>query len=78
MKTLKYLYLGLVGLFILTFVACESDSDTKGNGKAPVVSYVRMCDTAKADSLLSGAYLGTRIAIIGENLAGVDKIMGAQ
>jgi len=74
MKTIKYLYIVIVGILITLFASCKSDLGTKGNGKVPVVTYVRPCDSAKSDSLLDGAYLGNRIAIIGENMAGVNKI----
>lgn len=62
-------------LLVGAFTACEETSTfNQGNGKPAEVTYVRMCDPALSDSLLSGAYLGTRIAIIGENLAGVQEI----
>ena len=36
--------------------------------------YIRPCDAAVSDSLLTSAYLGDRIAIIGEHLGGVNAI----
>lgn len=53
--------------------ACE-DNDTISGGGTPVVRYVRPCDVDASDSLLSSAYLGAKIAIIGESLGNVNKI----
>ncbi|HIX26573.1 MAG TPA: hypothetical protein H9859_02895 [Candidatus Barnesiella excrementigallinarum] len=73
----KYCYHIL--LSVLAFAALASCSEDDGlsgskNGGAPVVKYIRPCDAAASDSLLVRAYLGSRIAIIGENLGGVNKI----
>ncbi|MDR0575576.1 MAG: glycan-binding surface protein [Tannerella sp.] len=60
-------------LAISILFACEDKDDGDTGGK-PVVRYVRPCDAAVSDSLLTSAYLGNEIAIIGENLAGVNAI----
>jgi hypothetical protein len=60
---------------LVAFNSCSDDDDNGGSGNGtPVVRYVRPCDAEVADSLLTGAYLGNQIAIIGENLSGVNKI----
>ena len=63
----------VAALVILSLTACE-DNDSNSSGGTPVVRYVRPCDVAASDSLLSSAYLGSKIAIIGESLQGVNKI----
>lgn len=61
-------------LAIASFTACEEDEDGGSGGGTPVVRYVRPCDVNISDSLLTGGYLGAQIAIMGENLSGVNKI----
>jgi len=51
--------------------ACKDDDSSNST---PVVRYVRSCDAAKSDSLITKASLGSTIAIIGENLDGVKEI----
>lgn len=63
----------IAALILLSVGACDDDNDMEGGG-TPVVRYVRPCDVASSDSLLLGAYLGAKITIIGEDLAGVNKI----
>lgn len=53
--------------------ACE-DNETLSGGATPVVRYVRPCDVDASDSLLTSAYLGAKIALIGESLGNVNKI----
>jgi len=54
------------------FQACEkSDS---GGGAPPVVNYIRIIDPTKSDSLVVSAYMGSTIAIMGENLSDVNQV----
>lgn len=53
------------------FSSCSDDDD---NGSVPVVRYVRAIDAAKSDSIVTKAYLGSVIAIIGDNLSGVKEV----
>ena len=63
----------LVALFTgILSQACERDES--GGGAIPVVSYVRITDPLKSDSLVTHAFMGSTIAIIGENLQDVDEI----
>ena len=72
----KYIFkIALIALSLVAFSACSDDDDQGGaSGGTPVVRYIRPCDATVADSLLSSAYLGERIAIIGENLGSVNAI----
>ncbi|MBL4561868.1 MAG: hypothetical protein JKX79_12885 [Labilibaculum sp.] len=63
----------VVALAFLSLGACDDDNDME-SGETPIVRYVRPCDVAASDSLLLGAYLGSKITIIGEGLAGVNKV----
>ncbi len=66
-EILLSLLLLLTGPF---FQACDDDDDEG----APAISYVRLTDPAKSDSLLTGAYMGDIIAIVGENLGSVKQV----
>ncbi|KAA6300683.1 MAG: hypothetical protein EZS26_003171 [Candidatus Ordinivivax streblomastigis] len=69
------LNIAIATLTIVSFDGCDKDDEESGsNGGIPVVRYVRPCDETVSDSLLLSAYLGDKIAIIGEHLAGVNKI----
>jgi hypothetical protein len=54
----------------ILFQACE-ENDSEGT---PSISYIRLTDPAKSDSLLTGAYMGNTVAIIGENLGSVKQV----
>ncbi|MBN1415974.1 MAG: hypothetical protein JW973_12795 [Bacteroidales bacterium] len=54
----------------ILFQACE-ENDSEGT---PSISYIRLTDPAKSDSMLTGAYMGNVIAIIGENLGSVKQV----
>jgi hypothetical protein len=56
------------------FIACNDEDIEKVNGGKPFVKYVRINDPNASDSLISSAYLGNKIALIGENLASVREI----
>ncbi len=72
----KYiLNIAIVLLALVSFNSCSDDDDKSGSGGGtPVVRYIRPCDATISDSLLTSGYLGTQIAIIGENLSKVNKI----
>lgn len=56
--------------------ACNDYPDayeaTEGN---PVISYVRIPDIEKSDSIVTHAFMGTTIAIMGENLTSVKEVL---
>jgi hypothetical protein len=66
--------MAVAALSVVAFGGCFKDNEGGASGGTPVVRYVRPCDAAVSDSLLTGAYLGERIAIIGEHLAGVSAV----
>lgn len=70
----KYILKIAVALLVAVFFSACSDNDDKSSGGTPVIRYIRPCDVVSSDSLLIKAYLGDRIAIIGENLGGVNEI----
>jgi len=55
----------------MLFQACDKDDS---GGGMPEVMYVRMTDAAKSDSLVTHAFMGSTVAIIGQNLQDVDEI----
>jgi hypothetical protein len=56
----------------ILFHACEKDKNS--DPSIPVISYVRITDPLKSDSLVTHAFMGSTIAIIGQNLQDVDEI----
>lgn len=73
MKTNSKYILILISILVAgIFSACnDDDNDSKGT---PSVDYVRAIDANKSDSLVVQAYLGSPLAIMGDNLGGVKEI----
>ncbi|MCI2081747.1 MAG: glycan-binding surface protein [Bacteroidales bacterium] len=73
MKYTKYFIIAAVSL--LAFASCSIfETDPTENTAVPVIKYVRPTVAAASDSLLSEASMGATVAIIGENLSGVDEV----
>lgn len=54
---------------------CKDEPDKyESTGGSPSVLYIRMSDYASRDSLITGAYMGSNICIVGNNLRSVHKI----
>ena len=75
-KSFTKILLSIVTLVALVFLpACNDNPDefiiTDG---VPVVKYVRMPDVLSADSLVTHAFMGNTIAIVGENLTSVKEL----
>jgi hypothetical protein len=71
---LKYsLILGLISFFA---VSCEKDTpDPLDEKDGPVVIYyIRSTNPALSDSLLTGAFMGSLISIIGDNFGGLKQL----
>jgi hypothetical protein len=61
----------LVSLFTgMLFQACEKEDEFA----MPEINYIRVTDPVKSDSLVTHAFMGTTIAIIGNNLKDVNEI----
>ncbi|MDR0939510.1 MAG: glycan-binding surface protein [Mediterranea sp.] len=76
MKTrIKQITLGLLLVAGLAVTSCENyTGEYKMSKGTPTVYYVRPTDAAKADSLLTGAYMGTSVVLVGENLTSVQEL----
>lgn len=71
-KSASIIILLLAALFTGTlFQACEKSNTDTGT---PAVNYVRITDPAKSDSLVVSAYMGSTVAIMGDNLQDVNQI----
>ena len=55
----------------MLFQACDGNQEEM---VMPEISYVRITDPAKSDSLVAHAFMGDNIAIMGQNLGNVDEI----
>ncbi|MCA5005159.1 glycan-binding surface protein [Sphingobacterium bovistauri] len=74
-KILNGLICTLVLFSLITLESCKKDDQrfqlTEGS---PDIRYVRMPDANVSDSLLTSAFLGNSIAIVGENLTSVSEV----
>ena len=69
MKTLiKYLYLFIVPIVIAGALLSSCDDDELENGGEPAIYYVRITSPESSDSLITSAFLGNLVAIMGDNL----------
>ncbi|MFV0536386.1 MAG: glycan-binding surface protein [Dysgonomonas sp.] len=64
----------LATVFIASVGVFSSCSDDDDNNSVPVVRYVRAINAAASDSIITKAYLGAAIAIIGDNLSSVKEV----
>ena len=75
-KYMKGLLLAVGALSLaMGYTSCEDDQDAfKLTGGQPVIKYIRPQDIAAKDSLLTGAFTGTGICIVGENLTSIKEM----
>ena len=60
----------------LGFTACEDEPDKfELAGGKPTIHYIRPINVDAADSLLTGAYMGSGICVVGDNLRSVYKMI---
>lgn len=71
---MKYLALLIIPALFVGVMSCEKDDDNSGSGGEPAVHYIRSTDPGKSDSLIVGSFMGSLIAIVGENLAGTREL----
>lgn len=65
---MKYIaFLVLAATLTGVFTSCEK-AEVEPNGGEPVIYYIRPTDPAVSDSLLVGAFMGSLIAVVGDNL----------
>jgi len=73
--TIKIPVLLVVLGILIAIPACNDNPDAYkvASGK-PTVSYIRIPDALSADSLVSHAFMGTTIALVGQNLRSVKEL----
>lgn len=76
MKLMKAIRaLALLALAAPALTACDDEPDKyEIAGGTPNIFYIRMADAAQKDSLLTGAFMGQSIAIVGENLRSITQM----
>ncbi|MBR3087884.1 MAG: IPT/TIG domain-containing protein [Prevotella sp.] len=67
----QWLLVVMAAVMTLSLQSCKDDEEGMGT---PVITAVRSCDPAKADSTFTNAGTGSLIAIIGQNLSHVQKV----
>lgn len=70
---MKYLSLLLIPSILIGVLSCEKD-DSGSSGGVPVVHYIRSTDPGKSDSLIVGSFMGSLIAIVGDNLGNTCEL----
>ncbi len=63
----------ILAAFVMLFTATSCKDDEEGMG-TPEITGVRACDPAKADSLFTKSSAGQTFAVIGRNLADVQRV----
>lgn len=75
MKTfIKYLYLFVIPVVIGGALLSSCDDDEVANGGEPAIYYVRVTSPESSDSLVTSAFLGNLVAIMGDNLGQARQI----
>ena len=68
--------LGATAFTGLSITSCVDEPDKyEIAGGTPSIDYVRLCDVTKKDSMLTGAYMGTSICLVGNNLRSITKML---
>lgn len=70
---IKYIALLIIPAMLIGVFSCSKD-DPQPNSGNPVVYYIRSTDPALSDSLLVGSFMGSLIAIVGDNLGGTKEM----
>ena len=75
-KILSVMLLGATAFTGLSITSCVDEPDKyEIAGGTPSIDYVRLCDVTKKDSMLTGAYMGTSICLVGNNLRSITKML---
>lgn len=72
---ISFMLLGTMTLTGLGMTSCvdEPDKYEVASG-SPSIDYIRLADVSKKDSMLTGAYMGTTICLVGNNLRSIKKM----
>jgi hypothetical protein len=72
--TTKVSAISMLLIILLTGLLLQSCENEESTAMMPEISYIRMTDAAKSDSLVTHAFMGSTIAIMGQNFRDVDEI----
>ena len=69
------LWAGAAVVLSFGIISCEDEPDRyRATEGVPSISYIRPANAAASDSLLTGAYMGNAICIVGENLTSIYEL----
>ncbi len=75
MKTIHFSTYILFISIITLFCSCNDNPDAYVISKgSPTISYFRLTNSAKKDSVISESFMGTTVAVVGQNLRSVVKV----
>jgi hypothetical protein len=77
MKMFSFFKYSLLLILVSSFiVSCEKETDDLLSEKdgPVVVNYIRLTDPAKSDSLLTSAFMGSLISIVGDNFGDLKQL----
>jgi hypothetical protein len=73
--SMKTIFKIIISLILVVFTASMFVSCNNDDSGSPAITYIRVTDPEASDSLLTSAYLGDLIVIMGENLDKVRNII---
>ncbi|MFN7116432.1 MAG: glycan-binding surface protein [Saprospiraceae bacterium] len=73
LKYIIFLLLPVMMLGVLS-TSCEKEEETAVDSQNAAIHYIRSTDPAKSDSLIVGAFMGSLIAIVGDNLQDTKEL----
>lgn len=72
---IKYISFLLLPLLLVgIFASCEKDEESTVDSSKAAIYYIRSTDPAKSDSLIVGAFMGSLIAVVGDNLQDTKEL----
>lgn len=73
-KTLYMAFAALAALALPALTSCDQTDAERDEDSTPVVEYVRVTNPEAADSLLTQAFMGSQIVLMGHDLGAVEEI----
>lgn len=74
-KYMNCFFVVMVAVMGFSVAACEDEPDKyEVASGTPTIKYVRMTPPAVADSLITGAYMGNTVCLVGDNLRSIKKM----